>query len=453
MFAHVTVSASAVAVVLLLLPQFQKIGLFKSALDLFESISAYDGIIESCMLLGKITQAETLIRDRLKEKPADPKLLCLLADCTRDISFYEQAWEVSAHTYPRAQRSLANFKMGRGLHAEAIPHFQRALDINPVFPAEWYAMGFCAIQTRQFELATSAFSRTVSFDPEYANAWNNLAAAHLHLRNKPQAFSALEQAIKFQNESWKLWENYMLTAVDLHEYSKAMTAMDRIVELKKDLNTQGEKEARLEKEEKTGEAGSRVLDEQVLVILCKVSIDAAREHGPTTFLLQRFIQLLHKVSESLPTNAVVYGCLASALDARGEPDKSLVFREKEVRFLQSGAWTDSIVRVQDVVRAHSDLTDAYIRSNTKSHLLAAKFTLDALLGKLRKAAAVTESKEGKECISQVEDMSKRVAAAMPTAQANLTAAGAGAGSGPAAGGAGSGAGLPSGAASSINIWR
>lgn len=403
------------------------------------------------MLLGKITQAESLIRERLKEKPADPKLLCLLADCTRDISFYEQAWEVSAHTYPRAQRSLANFKMGRGLHAEAIPHFQRALDLNPVFPAEWYALGFCAIQTRQFELATAAFSRTVSFDPEYANAWNNLAAAHLHLRNKPQAFSALEQAIKFQTESWKLWENYMLTAIDLHEYSKAITALDRIVELKKDLNTQGQKEARSEAEEKTGAAGSRVLDEQVLTILCKVSLDAAREQGPNTFLLQRFIQLLHRLSESLPTNACVYGCLASALEARGEADKALVFREKEVRFLQSSGWTDEITRVQDVVRAHSDLTGAYIRSHTRSHLLAGKFTLDALLGKMRKSAGITESKEGKECIAQVEEMIAKVAEAMPTAQTHLTAAGGGVAAGGSGGGAG--AGLPSGAASSINIWR
>ncbi len=130
---------------------FQNIGLFKSALDLFESIHLYDGIIESCMLLGKLTQAEELIRARLAEKPSEPKFLCLLADCTRDPALYEQAWESSLHSYPRAQRSLANFKMGRGLHREALPDFQLALEIHPVFPEEWYAMGFCAIERRAIQ--------------------------------------------------------------------------------------------------------------------------------------------------------------------------------------------------------------------------------------------------------------------------------------------------------------
>lgn len=138
-------------------------------MDLFESIHLYDGVIESCMLLGKLTQAESLIRGRMAEKPNDPKLLCMLADCTRDISLYEQAWEASLHTYPRAQRSLANYKMQRQQHRDAIPHFQLALDINPMFPEEWYAMGFCAIEIKDFATAAMAFSRTVSFDPEVSN--------------------------------------------------------------------------------------------------------------------------------------------------------------------------------------------------------------------------------------------------------------------------------------------
>ena len=262
------------------------------------------------------------------------------------------------------------------------------------------------------------------------------------MKNKPQAFSALEQAVKFKNESWKLWENYMITAVDLHEYGKAMSAMEKVVLLKAGLNTSGEKEARLEAEEKSGEAGKIVVDEQVLIILRKVVLDVTREEGPGNFLLQRFAQLLTKISEVVVNHPLVYGCLADVLEARNEADKSIIYREKEVRFLQSQGWTDRIQAVGEVVRAHEQLTESYLRANTKPNLMAGKFALDTLLGKLRKSAFVSESAEGKQCIGQVEGLLARVVAALPTAKTTLTAAAAGAG-----------AGLPSGSASSLNIWR
>jgi len=433
---------------------FQAIGLYKSALDIFESIHLYDGIIESCMLLGKLTQAEELIRARLAEKPREPKFLCLLADCTRDTSLYEQAWEASGRSYPRAQRSLANFKMGRGLHREALPHFQLALDLNPVFPAEWYAMGFCALECREWGVASVAFSRTVSFDPEYGNAWNNLAAAHLHLKQKPQAFSALEQAVKFKNESWKLWENYLVTAVDLHEYGKAIAAMEHVVTLKANLNTAGEKEARLEREEKTGEAGKKVLDEEVLTILHRVVMDVARgkrrsegdgeddgqQQGPQAFLVTRFLQLLNKIADVLAAHPLVYSYLADVLWIRGEHDKSILMREKEVRFMQSAGWLDDLHKTQDVVRAHEQLVDGYLRNNQRGQLQAAKFTLDALLAKMKKAPSVADKPEGQACIKQVEGFLEQVAAALPNAKSNQTAAAA------AAAGAG-------GSSSSLSIWR
>lgn len=420
---------------------FQTIGLIKSALDLFLSISAFDGVIESSMLLGKLTQAEAIIHERLREKPDEPKLLCLLADCTRDITHYERAWEVSNHTYPRAQRSLANYKMNRGLHAEAIPHFQLALDINPVFPSEWYAMGWCAMQIHDYSIAAQAFSRTVSFDPEYANAWNNLAAAHLNLKNKPAGFNALEQAIKFKSDSWKLWENYMITAIDLREFGKAISAMEKIVTLKAGLNTQGEKEARLEAEEKSGAAGKIVVDEQVLTILNRVVVDVAKEDGPDAFIVNRFMQMLNTTLQHVVNHPLVYSCLADIYELKSDIDKSILMREKQVRFVQDATarWSEKLTAIQDVVAAHEQLTDIYIRSNTRSNLMAAKFSLDTLLNKLSKLPLVTDSAEGKQCIAQIQGLQQRVATATANAPSAATAAAASASG--------------SGASSSMSIWR
>ena len=420
---------------------FQTIGLHKSALDLFLSIGSYDGVIESAMLLGKITQAEELIRQQLSLRPNQPKLLCLLADCTRDIQYYEQAWETSNHTYPRAQRSLANFKMNRGLHGEAIPHFQLALDINPVFPSEWYAMGWCAMQVKDFSIAAQAFSRTVAFDPEYANAWNNLAAAHLNVKNKQAGFSALEQAIKFKNDSWKLWENYMVTAMDLREFGKAISAMEKVVTLKANLNTQGEKEARNEAEEKSGEAGKQIIDSEILSILCTVVVDKAKSDGPDIFLVQRLLQLLNTTLQHVVNHPLVYACLSRVYEVKGDLDKSILMREKQVRFLQDATsrWSEQLSTIQEVTAAEDELIQAYIRSNTRPNLMAAKFSLDTLLNKLRKLPIITDSMQGKQCIMQLEGLLERVRLA--TEQLNSTNT------------ASSSSSAASSATSSMSIWR
>ncbi len=200
--------------------------------------------------------------------------------------------------------------------------------------------------------------------------------------------------------------------------------------------------------------GKKIVDEEVLAILHRVVMDVARGNGPSSegqgpqaFLVTRFLQLLNKIAEVVVVHPQVYSYLADVLLARGEPDKSILMREKEVRFLQSTGWFDSLPKTQDIVRAHEQLVDAYLRNNQKGQIQAAKFTLDALLAKLKKAPAIAEKQEGIACIKQVEGLIEQVVTAMPNAKSNQTAAAA------AAAAAGAGAGLPSGSNSSLSIWR
>ena len=65
--------------------RFERLGLLRSALDLYNSMGWMDGIIEMNVALQRRSVAEQLIQSRLTTAPT-PKLYCLLADLTGDIS-------------------------------------------------------------------------------------------------------------------------------------------------------------------------------------------------------------------------------------------------------------------------------------------------------------------------------------------------------------------------------
>jgi hypothetical protein len=54
-----------------------------------------------------VSQATSLVQERLTVSPQDPRLWCSLGDLTLDDACYTKAWEVSGRRHARAQRSLA----------------------------------------------------------------------------------------------------------------------------------------------------------------------------------------------------------------------------------------------------------------------------------------------------------------------------------------------------------
>lgn len=67
-----------------------------SAYELLKEVELYEDCILSMFLAGRSTLATDLANERLtKSSIAQPGILCLLGDIKKDVSYYQQAWEVS----------------------------------------------------------------------------------------------------------------------------------------------------------------------------------------------------------------------------------------------------------------------------------------------------------------------------------------------------------------------
>jgi hypothetical protein len=89
-----------------------------------------------------------------------------------DVSLYEKAWEMSRHTFARAKRCWGNTLLFRKQYKECVPHLLTALELNPLFPKEWFACGYAALESGEFKVAAECFSRVVSLDPQVINAFH-----------------------------------------------------------------------------------------------------------------------------------------------------------------------------------------------------------------------------------------------------------------------------------------
>ncbi len=70
--------------------------LHRDALEIFQRLELWEGVIACHQALDQDEKAEELVRTRLAEEPT-PTLWCVLADITRKEEFYEKAWELSNH--------------------------------------------------------------------------------------------------------------------------------------------------------------------------------------------------------------------------------------------------------------------------------------------------------------------------------------------------------------------
>lgn len=343
--------------------RYAALGVPAVAARLFEETRMFDELILCLAAAGDRAQAERVAKDRLARGGDDPELLCVLGDITGDRACYERAWAASHHRLARAQRSLGHHCMAHRQWAEAIEHYQTALDLNALFAKSWFAMGCAAMQTGDMGRALVAFSRVVSLCPDDGEAWCNIAAVHMHTGRAREAHIALQEALRQKPDSWRIWQNYVLVCTSPHvrDYANAIYALGRLVDLIAAAPTS---------DDENSSAPPRSLDPRPLCVLMNAILDdsPARNNVPATRYRDAFEQLLARIERDTTTNGPLCDVLATYTESLEPlPALALQRRSAHCRALE-GSWPGDARRWAAVSAAYTCLADDALKLRDASVL-------------------------------------------------------------------------------------
>ncbi|XP_037825505.1 tetratricopeptide repeat protein 27 [Lucilia sericata] len=207
------------------------LGMTKTALDIYLKIQNWEQVIYCYTRLELRHKAAEIIQQELEKKPT-VLLYCLLGDATDNPDCYETAWEFSKHTSGKAKAYWGNYFFAHKKYEEAIPHYEKSVEINSLQEKIWLRLGYAAIMLEKWQLAVHAYITYTHLEPLGFESWNNLAKALIKLGDKQRAHKVLAESLKCNYTNWKVWENFMVVSVDTGHFEDAMNAYNRLSELK-----------------------------------------------------------------------------------------------------------------------------------------------------------------------------------------------------------------------------
>lgn len=377
---------------------FGKIGLVKSAMEIFEKLEFWDELVDCHRLIGNVGRAEALVRERLAHldeavqndgiieedaegfNPADPtsnravqerasrrpRLLCVLGEVTRDRLYLETAWNESGGRYARAKRALARMCIDAEEWKEAVEHFREALKLNPLFPDAWFTYGCAAIQVGNTQLAANAFTMVIQQTPDNGEGWNNLGRVLYDLGKRKEALKALMEAGKLKRDSWRIWNNVVNIATGLRSSLDIVRGMERLLELR-------------------GKDG--VLSDAIGVAVSEVRRMATSNDeedkvivGPVS---RRLLKILGRCTSLVSTNASVWAAYAELhelIPGTEASQKSFDCRLKQVRSLIAhGDWKSELNSFRHMAMACDALVRVAVESDVDVNVRAACLQVDSVL--------------------------------------------------------------------------
>lgn len=270
-----------------------RLGMVKTALDIFIRLQRWDAVIECYTVLELRHKAAEIIQREIEKKPT-VQLYCLLGDATDDVSCYETAWKMSGEKSGKAQRHWGNFYFAKKQYEEAIPHLELTLQLNSLQEIQWLRLGYAALSLERWDVAANAYRRYTMIEPNGFESWNNLAKAYIKLNDKPRAHKVLHESLKCNFNNWKVWENFLLVSIDVGSFEDAINAYNRLFELK----------------------DNKYYDKEVLEIVYR----AVKEDKPDCNgvgagrLKNKFVTLLGRQLAQNPTLALVWELSANLTD-------------------------------------------------------------------------------------------------------------------------------------------
>lgn len=223
---------------------YKNMGAFISGFELLNEVELTEDAIKCLFMAGRETQAlklaetylgDTVQRDAKTERVAKRKtitqsnILCLIGDIKRDGNFYERAWDESGKRCARAMRSLGRMRFYENKFEESVACFNRAFEINRLYPKEWFTCGCAHMRLEQLDKAIFCFGNVVSIDETQTDAWANMANCYAVQGKFTEALACTEQALKEKRADWRIWHNLIKFCIACGQFYRAIFAVNELL--------------------------------------------------------------------------------------------------------------------------------------------------------------------------------------------------------------------------------
>jgi uncharacterized protein YbcI len=206
---------------------FMNYGAVITAFDIFNELSMYEECIQCLYVAGKTQRAVEFAEGILKKKE-DPGIYCVLGEIMTKEEYFFKALEISNNKYTRAYRCLGKFFFSvKNNLEESLKYYEKAMEINPMFPNIWFTMGCIYLRLKNWPNASRSFSKCVALDETNSEGWANLGLAFAQVNKLKEALKCLEEGFK-RSRSWKICENLMYVSIDAKDLTKLIFSINNI---------------------------------------------------------------------------------------------------------------------------------------------------------------------------------------------------------------------------------
>lgn len=155
-------------------------------------------------------------------------------DYRKAVESYLHAIDISGD-YTRARNSLGNLYCRLHKYHFALPHFRKAMEINPYNPFIHFNMGSLYLEIGDLDNALIHLEQAVSYKQNFGSAYHKLGILMFHKKQYMRSIDYLNRAVSFNSESHSTHYYMGLSYYFLERGSLAIASMKKALQMKPDF--------------------------------------------------------------------------------------------------------------------------------------------------------------------------------------------------------------------------
>lgn len=205
-------------------------GLFSQALDLWRQLKDWSRFLQTFHTLGLDLRSE--VQTLLSNEPHNAEALYWKGFLDQDLEAIELCWKTSAQ--PKALSLMAKILFQAQRFDEALARVQEALALKPHTSSDWYVLGMCQSELKDWKSAICSYQRLVALEPENSRAWQLLGNLQMQQGLSKEGVQSLKCAHLLCQPSSEQWKAFGEMCKGVGEESEAEFALRKAQEAQRE---------------------------------------------------------------------------------------------------------------------------------------------------------------------------------------------------------------------------